>query len=145
MTPDTIFSLASVLAMVGWVALLLSPLAPVWSDRIAGLAIPVFLSVGYSALLLVWGMGEGSYGDLAGVLQLFSRPEGVLLGWIHFLAFDLWIGAWMCRTARAEGLRFWGVIPCLAVTFMFGPAGYLAFTVVRALQRRRVVPHGPSV
>ncbi|NNK16472.1 MAG: DUF4281 domain-containing protein [Sulfitobacter sp.] len=47
------------------------------------------------------------------------------------LAFDLLIGAWMCRTSRRDGLRFWLVAPCLPITFLFGPAGFLAFSIVR--------------
>ncbi|MCF6234348.1 MAG: DUF4281 domain-containing protein [Rhodobacteraceae bacterium] len=51
---------------------------------------------------------------------------------MHFLAFDLLVGAWICRTARREGVTFWLVIPCLPLTFLFGPAGFLAFALVRS-------------
>ncbi|WP_297767503.1 hypothetical protein [uncultured Roseovarius sp.] len=36
MNYELIFSLAGILAMAGWVSLLLSPLMPIWSERIAG-------------------------------------------------------------------------------------------------------------
>lgn len=65
-------------------------------------------------------------------MQLFTQPEIALAGWVHYLAFDLLIGAWEVRTARAERIPFLVVIPCLALTFLFGPAGYLAFTALRA-------------
>ena len=132
MVPEIVFTYTSILAMAGWLTLLLSPLMPVLSDRIAGFAIPVVLSIVYTILVLMSGMGEGGYGDLAAVSLLFNQPEGVLAGWLHFLAFDLWIGAWICRTARRQGIRFWSVVPCLVVTFGFGPAGFLAFSAVRA-------------
>ena len=64
-------------------------------------------------------------------MQLFTQPEIALAGWIHYLAFDLFIGAWEVRTARAERIPFLLVVPCLALTFLFGPAGYLAFTALR--------------
>lgn len=51
MTPELVFSLAGLLARAGWAALLLSPLMPVWSDRIAGRAIPAGLSFGYVAVI----------------------------------------------------------------------------------------------
>lgn len=131
MTSEEIFTLTTLLAMGGWLLLLISPIIPVWSDRIAGFAIPIALSVVYTALVLATGMGDGDYGDLAGVTKLLGNPEGALSGWLHFLAFDLWLGAWMCRTARAHDMRFWLVLPCLALTFAFGPIGFLLFTVLR--------------
>ncbi len=136
MTLEEIFSLAGATAMLGWLVLLASPLWPVWTQRISGLILPLILSLGYSALILVyWAGSEGGYGSLAEVMQLFTRPELVLAGWIHYLAFDLFIGAWECRTARAEGIRFWLVIPCLALTFLFGPVGLLLFMALRAVKR----------
>ena len=36
------------------------------------------------------------------------------------------------RSARAVRIPFLAVVPCLALTFLFGPAGFLAFTALRA-------------
>lgn len=120
--------------MVGWLLLVVSPFMPTWSDRIAGLIIPVILSLGYAVLSFVFAPSpEGGFGSLADVAKLFSQQESLLAGWIHFLAFDLFVGAWICRTARNEGIRFWLVLPCLPLTFLFGPAGYLAFLLVRCI------------
>lgn len=135
---ELLFSLAGVLAMAGWVILLASPLIPYWSDRIAGLIIPLVLSAGYVALIALSPPSEdGGFGSLADVTALFSHPSAMLAGWIHFLAFDLLIGAWICRTARRDSLRFWLVIPCLPLTFLFGPAGFLAFSLLRLTRRVR--------
>ena len=65
-------------------------------------------------------------------MALFTMPEIALAGWIHYLAFDLLVGAWEVRTARREGIAFLLVLPCLALTFLFGPAGFLAFSALRA-------------
>lgn len=131
MNYELAFSVAGVLAMLGWVLLLLSPLIPIWSDRLAGLVIPVLLSVGYAAIIVAFPAEEGGFGTFADVTQLFSQPEALLAGWVHFLAFDLIVGAWMCRQARTEGIRFWFVLPCLPIIFLFGPAGFLALSLVR--------------
>jgi hypothetical protein len=57
---DILFQSANILALAGWLVLVLSPLSPRWSDRIAGLAIPVALSVGYTALVLAfWSRAPG--------------------------------------------------------------------------------------
>ncbi len=126
------FSIASLLAMGGWACLLASPLIPKWSERIAGLIVPMLLSGGYLVLLLFFSSNEeGGFGSLAEVIKLFSYEEAALAGWVHFLSFDLLIGAWICRTARRETMSFWFAAPCLPLTFMFGPAGYLVFNVLR--------------
>ena len=131
---ETAFSLASALATIGWIVLLASPFIPTWSDRIAGYAIPLLLCGGYAASLALSGGNEGGgFGSLAQVVTLFSHPEAVLAGWVHFLAFDLFVGGWQCRAARAAGMRFRLVVPCLVVTFFLGPLGLLIFFAVRAI------------
>lgn len=134
---ENMFSLAGIIAMIGWLMLLVSPLMPNWSDRIAGVVLPLVLSLGYLLLLLVPASASGGgFGTLADVIILFSYEQAALAGWVHFLAFDLFIGAWVCRTARLEGLPFILVLPCLPVIFLFGPAGFLAFQAVRTAGNR---------
>lgn len=133
---ELLFSLAGVIAMAGWLALLLSPWIPRWSDRLAGLVLPLVLSAGYTVLLVFFPPPEGGgFGSLAEVQQLFAAPSAMLAGWVHFLAFDLFVGAWICRTARQQGIAFWMVLPCLPATFLFGPAGFLLFTAIRGAHR----------
>ncbi len=134
MNLETLFSVASLMAMAGWLILLASPWMPIWSNRIGGFVIPALLSVGYLLLLLLsQGSEDGGFGSLAGVVALFGQPQAVLAGWVHFLAFDLFIGAWQCRVARADGIAFVWVIPCLALTFLLGPLGLLAFLGLRVV------------
>jgi len=138
MPTDSLFQSANTLALIGWIVLALSPLSPRWSDRISGLAIPLVLSAGYTALILAfWSRAPGGFDSLSNVMRLFTFPEIALAGWVHYLAFDLLIGAWIARMARAEGIHHLLVLPLLALTFLFGPAGYLAFTLLRASRNLR--------
>lgn len=133
MTADTLFQLANPAALLGWMILALSPLSPLWADRIAATLIPVLLSIGYTALILAfWSGAPGGFDSLPNVILLFTDPHVALAGWVHYLAFDLIIGAWIARTARAEGIAHLMVLPCLVLTFLFGPAGFLLFTALRA-------------
>lgn len=133
MTPDTLFQYTSPLAMLGWLALAFAPFAPRIAQAIAGIAIPTVLSVTYTALILVnWSTAPGGFGSLADVMALFTAPAMALAGWVHYLAFDLLIGAWITRTAAREGINHLLILPCLALTFLFGPAGFLSFTALRA-------------
>ncbi|WP_270938725.1 ABA4-like family protein [Falsiroseomonas oryzae] len=138
MPAETIFSAANMLAMAGWLALLLAPRTPLVTWRIAGLAIPAALAALYVVLLAVHAPGaEGGFSSLADVAALF-RTEGVLLaGWVHYLAFDLFLGAWMCRRGAAEGMNPWLVRLCLPPTFLAGPAGLLLFLALRLVAANR--------
>lgn len=133
MTPDALFQIANPLALTGWVALALAPLAPRAATLYAGMSVPAVLSVGYLALVLAfWSGAEGGYDSLPAVMQLFDSAGIALAGWVHYLAFDLFVGAWAVRTARAEGIPHLLVLPCLALVFLFGPAGLLLFLGLRA-------------
>ena len=138
MSPDTLFEASNTLALAGWLALLLTPVAPRVADRVAATAIPLLLAVAYAGIVLAfWSRAEGGFGSLAAVMALFRDPWIALAGWLHYLAFDLFVGAWAVRTARREGIAFPIVVPCLALTFLFGPAGLLAFAVLRVARTAR--------
>jgi hypothetical protein len=137
MSPEIIFQITNPLALVGWILLLFAPLIPKWSDRIAGYAIPALLALVYAVMLVTHaGEGEGGFGSLPEVMNLFTVPGLVMAGWLHYLAFDLFIGAWEVRTARKEGIAHWMVIPCLALTLFAGPIGLLLFLALRAVVKR---------
>lgn len=132
MSPDAIFQVANPTALLGWVALLFAPLIPVWSQRIAALLIPVLLSIAYTALILAFWSGlEGGFDSLQNVMRLLAQPEAALAGWLHYLAFDLFIGAWIVRRAQQEAIPHLLIVPCLVLTFLFGPAGFLTFTLLK--------------
>lgn len=132
MTPDSLFQIANPLAMAGWLALALSPLAPRPALLFAGGVVPLILSLAYTGLILAfWSGAEGGFATLAQVQTLFTDPRVALAGWLHYLAFDLLIGAWATRTARDEGIPHLFLLPCLALTFLFGPAGFLALSALR--------------
>lgn len=138
MTPEQIFALSGPVALLGWVALALSPLAPQGSQVVAGLVVPLLLAVAYAGLILGhWAGAEGGFGSLADVAKLFANPWLLLAGWLHYLCFDLFVGAWIVRRAMIEQVAHGFVLPCLALTFLFGPVGYLAFNALRLVQRQR--------
>jgi Domain of unknown function (DUF4281) len=145
MTPDSLFQIANPIAMLGWIALILAPFAPRLIDLIAAVIIPLLLAVAYSALILAhWSGATGGYGSLPDVMALFTNPHVALAGWVHYLAFDLFVGAWATRTARAAGINHLLVLPHLALIFLFGPAGFLTFHAMLAAFRQRTNLNGAS-
>jgi hypothetical protein len=135
---EQLFSMAGLLAMAGWLLLVILPRHSV-VQLVAGVAIPLVLSVGYLMLIVLHFRGaQGGFGSLADVAALFQKPELLLAGWIHYLAFDLFIGAWETRDAQRSGLPHLVVIPCLVMTFMLGPIGLLFYFAIRTAKLRAV-------
>jgi len=138
--PDSIFQAGSGLALLGWLALALAPAgsrhAP-RARRFAGRWIPAVLATAYVALFLRHGLGDGGYGSLAEVQRLLAEPGRLTAGWLHYLAFDLFVGAWISERAAALGVPHLLLLPLLVATFLFGPAGLLGWALVRALRSRR--------
>jgi Domain of unknown function (DUF4281) len=132
MTPESVFSAASTTALIAWLILAVRPRAA-WVQQIAGTAVPMAFALTYVAILAMrLGRGPGDFNSLAGVAALFSDPWTLLAGWIHYLAFDLLTGVWETRDAARRGVPDWLVVPCLVLTFLFGPAGWLLYQVVRS-------------
>ena len=85
---------------------------------------------------VVFGQAEGGFGSLADVMQLFTNKNAALAGWIHYLAFDLFVGSWEVKDAQERGVSHWFVVPCLFLTFLLGPIGFLAYHAVRLIAAR---------
>lgn len=133
MTPESLFSAASMTAMAGWLLLIAGIVLkrPLLRDTIAGLAVPLLLSLVYTALIALYFAGaEGGFDTLANVQKLFTSPWAALAGWIHYLAFDLFIGALLARKIMDAGLPRLVLIPVLPLTFLFGPIGFALAQVI---------------
>ena len=132
MKAETIFSIANTLALAGWILLLFVPRWN-WTRKIViSGAIPLLLSVAYLVLIaLFFGKADGGFDSLANVMKLFTNEWAVLAGWIHYLAFDLFVGSWEVNDAQEKNISHWFVIPCLALTFLLGPIGFLLYHIIR--------------
>lgn len=136
MTPDSLFSLANNLVLPAWLLLIFAP-GWQWTQRLVHAAwIPLLLGGAYAGLAFMGpGAPEGAnFSTLPGVMRLFDSPVGALAGWIHYLVFDLFVGAWESRDARRREISHLWVVPCLLLTFLLGPAGLLLYLAIRALQ-----------
>ena len=134
MTPEQIFSVVNLLALVGWLLLAALP-GRAWVPKaITAGVIPVLAAVYVGLIAFNWLGSEGGFGSLAEVARLFANPWLLLAGWTHYLAFDLFVGSWEVRDARSLGISHWLVVPCLLLTFLFGPAGWLLYTSIRSVR-----------
>ena len=110
-----------------------------WTQRLATFVAPLLLAALYIWLLATAPrVAGGGFQTLAQVKVLFSVDQALLAGWVHYLAFDLFTGAWEARDAARLGISPWLVAPCLLLTFLFGPVGLALYLLLRLGMRREV-------
>ncbi|MGB3624269.1 MAG: ABA4-like family protein [Henriciella sp.] len=136
---DILFMLINALVVPAWLLLVLAP-----SWRTTGLVVHSGLyPLAYGALYTVCLIASIFFGQSAegvgfesigAVSALFDHPNGVIVGWSHYLVFDLFVGAWIGRDAQRRGLPHMAVAPCMLACFLFGPVGLLAYMLVRLLR-----------
>ena len=140
LTAAQLFQIANPLALLGWIVLIASILLnkPVWRDQLAGRFWPLGLSALYTALIVFFFFkAPGGFDTLDNVQLLFTSEWAALAGWVHYLAFDLFLGAWISREVITGGMSRLLLLPLLPLTFMFGPAGLLGFEVAWLLFQRK--------
>lgn len=133
------FSVVGVLSFIGWGALAFSPLRHEPLILVARV-ISILLALIYAFLLvLLWGQEpKADFSSLSGVASGFSNMGHLLTGWIHFLAFDLFIGAWQVEKAKVIGIPHIILLPCLVITFLVSPLGLLLFLMIQSIKLKTI-------
>jgi hypothetical protein len=135
---DMLFTLCSRLVLPAWLLLLLLPRWE-WTSKIIFHAwIPMLLGVAYIyAMTNAMPFPEGGgFGSLQEVMTAFTAPWLVVAGWIHYLAFDLFVGAWITRDSQRRNINHLLVVPCLILTFLAGPVGFLLYAIIRYVLKK---------
>ncbi len=140
---DTLFSVANALAMVMWLCLIILPRKPALLAAILYIGVGL-LSLTYAVLLLsvLGGLipsgseGGANFTTIEGVRAIFASDAGVPIGWIHYLAFDLFVGLWIARDADAKWFSRLLQVPILLATFLAGPLGLAVWLLVREKRAR---------
>ncbi|MGH6729370.1 MAG: ABA4-like family protein [Sphingomicrobium sp.] len=145
---QSLFVLTNVVALASWAMLAFLPRRPIV------MAFVLFCGVGMLCLVYA-GMFVALFGGLAdsvrvagappadimnytlpGLRALFMSDGGVVLGWTHYLAFDLFVGQWIARDADNKGVHRLVQLPFLFITLMAGPIGLLMWLIVRERRAR---------
>jgi hypothetical protein len=142
LAPDTLSTLFTVVNTAVLPSWLLLAFVPRWAytRRIALLSGVLVMSLLYALLFFAnfsLVMGGGGM-TLAGISAGFQNPVLALLGWVHYLAFDLFVGTWEAHHAGRYGISQWLVLPCLVATFLAGPVGLLLYGCVWLATQKRL-------
>ena len=139
---SALFEFVTILAMIAWVVLAFLPRKPLALSAVMYLGVAV-LCLTYTVLfvsvtggwldpqVVIAGAAKPGFGTIEEVRAIFLSDGGLLIGWTHYLAFDLFVGLWIARDADAKGFSRVLQVPVLFATFMAGPVGLFAWLVIR--------------
>ena len=154
MSWPALFTFTNVIAFAGWAMLAFLPRGP------KVMALVLYMGVGllcltYAAIII--GVHSGWWDparlpgappanildyNVAGLRVLFMSDAGIVLGWTHYLAFDLFVGQWIARDADNKCFSRLIQIPVLFLTLMAGPVGLLVWLIIRERRARAVARRG---
>jgi hypothetical protein len=128
-----VFQICSTMVLPQWLLMIFVPRWHITKWLVRSKLIPVLLAIIYVFYIgQLFSVGSlQSFNSLEGVKSLFSHDGLLLAGWIHYLAFDLFIGGWEWQNAQTRHIPHYWLVPSLIFTFLFGPVGLLLYVTVR--------------
>ncbi|WP_339925234.1 ABA4-like family protein [uncultured Cyclobacterium sp.] len=132
MEPSIIFSFSNSFVLIGWILLIIIPNWKYTATLVLN-GVILLLSLIYSTMILatIQDFDVNSFSTLQHVKALFQSDMALTAGWIHYLAFDLFVGLYIVNKGKELGFPRWQYTLCLPFTFMFGPLGLLIFLFIK--------------
>ena len=140
MNPEVLFQIINSVALLGWILLILIPNTKISMILVKSGLLLLFMAAFYAIIIFSSFQADNmqDFNSLAGVMSLFTDKLGVVAGWAHYLAFDLFVGLWITSDAVKRGINRWLLLPCQILTFMFGPMGFLVYYIIRYVKEKSV-------
>ena len=141
MTYEIIFNIYNTGILIFWLFLLVFPKSKLTRKMTDFPWIPLVIAFGYIYFL---GTSDSifsvDFSTLSGLTEMFqnSNPRGVAAGWLHYLAFDFWVGCWILRDSQKKGIKHAFIIFPMLFTFMLGPVGVIIYTLVLLFQKKLI-------
>lgn len=133
---NTLFSLSSFLTLPFWVLMIILPRWR-WTQRIMNSPLSIVAPAVLYALLVLPSIASVLPAvlnpSLAGIRELLGSEAGATIAWVHFLAFDVFVGRWAYLNSRERQISALLMAPILFFTLMLGPIGLLLYLAARTL------------
>jgi hypothetical protein len=135
---ELIFTVLNLSVLPAWALLWLLPRHAITRRIVHSGLYPCMLGLAYA--LLLFGDRPGPQGanffTLEGVARVFTTPRTIIACWVHYLVFDLFVGAWIARDCERLAMKAWTAVPSQVLTLLFGPVGLLTWMLVRGIHKR---------
>ena len=128
-----LFDVCNLIILLVWGLVLFFPRQKISENLISYPWVPLGISFFYSYFIVVsGGLVEADFSSLEGIVSLFKNttPESAAAGWLHYLAFDFWVGTCIIRHSRKNEIAHLAIILPLLCTFMLGPVGIMIYSLL---------------
>ena len=136
---ENVFNVLNLIVLLSWIPLFVFPYSRFTRKLIDGLYLPFILCAFYIYFLSqTKGLFSADFSSISGILELFknSTEESAAAGWIHYLAFDYFVGCWIVNHSIKKGIPYIVFILPLICTLFAGPFGLLLFLILRLFYER---------
>ncbi len=133
---EYIISIGSIAVLLPWLLLIFFPFWRGTQIFVHSALVPFSVGALYAVVYVTYIFTTDqplSGNTLEGQMAIFTAPEVIVAAWLHFVVFDLFVGAWQVRDAKRIGLNHLWVVPCLLLTLFGGPLGLLVYLLIRFL------------
>lgn len=136
MSLETAFLVVNTIVLPAWLMLAIAPRHATTDAIVHSALFPIFFGILYAGLMVVaFSSGavptDADFTSLAGLTALLKTPLAALIGWIHYLTFDLFVGAWIARDSVRRGIGRPILVIALLFTLMTGPIGLWLYLTAR--------------
>lgn len=135
MTTETLFTIFNTGVLLPWLLLLVAPKWAFTQQMIQTKWPIIILAIAYLSLLVIdfFTATNNSidFTSFDSIRAAFAREEVMLIGWIHYLAFDLFVGMWELKDGQTRQIPHYWMAPCLIFTLMYGPVGFLLYFILK--------------
>jgi len=143
-TAENIYLVANYGVIPFWLLLIFAPNQGITNFFTQSIVAPLLLAVSY--LYLSYGLyleknifdGFELYSGLDGLYSMFANEILLLVFWLHFLAINLFAGAWIVRDARKYFIPKIITIPSLILTYFSGPVGIVIYWFLRIFFAKKI-------
>jgi len=138
MTANLVFQIVNTAVLPAWIVLIFFPKKS-WRNPVI-YSFAAIMALTY-AIYVFTGLGNfdmESFSKLEGIKAMFTSDVAVLTGWIHYLVFDLLVGNWVLNNSQKHKINHYIIIPCLLLCFMFGPIGFLLYSIVKLIKLKNL-------
>ena len=144
-TIDMIFMWLNLGVLPFWLVLVIFPHSQICRVFITSIFPIFFLSLTYGYLLYLF-FNEGYdftrnfelYRGLNAVSNLFTDKAFIILFWLHFLAINLFCGAWIVKGSQKFGVNKILLSFSLLITYFIGPVGLTIYWIIRVFYAKRI-------
>jgi len=148
LTFENIYLWANYGVLPFWLMLIFIPNHRATEIFVNSIIIPLILSSAYVYLIYKAALLDISFFDIFNIYlgldelyEVFASESFLLIFWLHFLAFNIFIGIWLVKDAIKHGISRNITFVPLVLVYFSGPVGLVLYWLIRIFYAKKIKLH----